>query len=62
MAPRCLDANEEYLLYQTLSAPGHWKPWMTRRHSLLDRIERYMEKALKEAKRPYQLDQSQRSV
>ncbi|MGA8531861.1 MAG: hypothetical protein WB622_19220, partial [Acidobacteriaceae bacterium] len=45
------DANEEYLLYQTLA--GVW-PWrMTdgvERHELVERIQQYMTKALSEAK------------
>jgi (1->4)-alpha-D-glucan 1-alpha-D-glucosylmutase len=46
------DANEEYLLYQTLVGAWPLQPMDADAHQrFVGRIERYMEKALKEAKR-----------
>ena len=45
------DANEEYLLYQTLVGAWPLEPMDEEAHQhFVERIERYMEKALKEAK------------
>jgi (1->4)-alpha-D-glucan 1-alpha-D-glucosylmutase len=45
------DANEEYLLYQTLVGAWPLQPMEEAEHQhFVERIERYMEKALKEAK------------
>jgi (1->4)-alpha-D-glucan 1-alpha-D-glucosylmutase len=45
------DANEEYLLYQTLVGAWPLRPMDDAEHQhFVERIERYMEKALKEAK------------
>ena len=51
MAKRCPDANEEYLLYQTLV--GTWPTeelTEDARNAYRDRIVQYMEKAIREAK------------